>query len=383
MLLDKEYGISGLPNNTAMNLRFHWMLPKSGEVNPGVRQTPRQAVRYRVESTRRDSPAARPEMPGWIHFAQQAEEAGIESVLVALNRCEPDPLVVSCALGQATRRLKFLVAYRSGMMQPTTFVQQVNTLSGLIQGRIDLNIVAGSSTEEQHGYGDFLAHDERYARADEFLAVCNAYWRGNSEVNFDGRHYRVERGILNTPFVAPGRTAPEIYISGHSAASEQLAYSQGTCWLRVADNHEKLRPIVARARERGIGVCLRLGLICRPTKDEALNVAQSLLPDDKAENTTRLKDDSQMYREGAAIESDAHWLSSCLWAGLVPHYGPVWTALLGSPQEVADAFLAYKEIGVGEFIISGWPETDEVEIFGKEVLPLVRRAESRAAGKGI
>lgn len=77
--------------------------------------------------------------------------------------------------------------------------------------------------------------------------------------------------------------------------------------------------------------------------------------------------------------TEAFWLNSSLWAGLVPHYGPVWTALLGTPQELADAFLKYKEIGVSEFILSGWPEIDELEIFGKEVLPLVRRAEIGAA----
>jgi alkanesulfonate monooxygenase len=260
-------------------------------------------------------------------------------------------------------------------MQPTTFVQQVNTLSGLIQGRIDLNIVAGSSTQEQHGYGDFLAHDERYARAEEFLAVCNAFWRANGEVDFHGRHYQVEGGKLNTPFLATDRTAPEIYISGHSEASEQLAYAQGTCWLRVADTPGKLQPIVARVRERGIRVCLRLGLICRATREEAVKAAQALLPENKEENTTRLKDDSQMYKEGATVASDAHWLSRSLWAGLVPHYGPVWTILLGTAQELAEAFLAYKQIGVSEFIISGWPEIDEVDIFGREVLPLIRRAE--------
>lgn len=353
------------------------MLPKSGEVAIGVPQTPQQAVRYRVESTSSSSPAARPEMEGWVYFAQRAEEAGIDSVLVALNRYEPDPLMVSCALGQATKQLKFIAAYRSGLMQPTTFVQQINTLSGLIQGRIDLNIVAGSSTSEQHNYGDFLSHDERYARAEEFLAVCNAFWKNNGEVDFAGKYYRVERGRLNTPFLAPDRKAPEIYISGHSEASEQLAYSQGTCWLRVAETPEKLQPIVARARERGIRVCLRVGLICRPTRAEAVRAAEALLPEDKQESTTALKDDSQMYKEGKAVQSDAYWLNRSLWAGLVPHYGPVWTALLGTPREVADAFLAYKEIGVSEFIISGWPEVDEVDIFGREVVPLIRREEAQ------
>jgi len=361
-----------------VNLKFHWMLPKSGEVASGVPQTPQQAARYRIESTRSDSRAAQPEMEGWLYFARRAEEAGIESVLVALNRYEPDPLIISCALGRATKSLKFIAAYRSGLMQPTTFVQQVNTLSGLIQGRIDLNIVAGSSTQEQHGYGDFLAHDERYARAEEFLAICNGFWRANGEVNFAGRHYQVEHGKLNTPFLAPDRNVPEIYVSGHSEPSERLAYSQGTCLLRVVDTTEKLRAAVARATTRGVRVCLRLALICRPTREEALQVALSLLPEDRRESTTAQKDDSQMYREGAAMAMNDHWLNPSLWAGLVPHYGPVWTTLLGSPDEVAAAFLSYREIGVSEFIISGWPEVDEVEIFGREVLPLIREAEAVA-----
>ncbi len=353
------------------------MLPKSGEVVLQGTQTPRDAARFRVESTRLNSPAAKPEMEGWVHFAQHAENAGIESVLIALNRYEPDPLMISCALGRATKQLKFIVAYRSGLMQPTIFVQQVNTLSGLIEGRVDLNIVAGSSTAEQHGYGDFLAHDERYARAEEFLAVCNAFWRSNDEVNFHGKYYQVEKGRLNTPFIAPDRAAPEIYISGHSEPSEQLARSQGTCWSRVVDTPEKLAAAVSRMRTAGINVCLRLGLICRPTREEAIDVATSILPEDRREQTTSLKDDSQMYREAAAVSNDAHWMSHNLWAGLVPHYGPVWTALLGSPHELAEAFIEYKKIGVTDFILSGWPEIDEVTRFGREVLPLVREAEQR------
>jgi len=299
-------------------------------------------------------------------------------VLISFSRYEPDPFLVSGALGAATDKLKFIVAYRSGLMQPTTFVQQMNTLSALIGGRIAFNIVAGSSTSEQRGYGDFLAHDERYARAEEFLTVCHAFWRADGDVDFEGRFYRVKGGRLHTPFVAPGRTAPEIYVSGHSEQSERLACSHGTCWLRVVDTPEKLQPVVARVRERGIRVCLRLGLICKPTREEAVSVAESLMPKDQQESTTRLKDDSQMYREGAAVTSDAHWLNRSLFAGLAPHYGPVWTTLLGTPKELAEAFLAYKRIGVSEFIISGWPEVDEVDIFGQEVLPLVREAERRA-----
>ena len=348
------------------------MLPKGGEVRLDGRQTPLEAARYRIESMSTASPAPKPDLKGWTHFARCAEDAGIESVLISFSRYEPDPFLVSCALGQAVKNLKFIIAYRSGLMQPATFVQQMNTVSALVQGRVAFNIVAGSSSEEQRGYGDFLSHDERYARAEEFLAVCNAFWTGEPEVDFNGKHYRVEKGKLATPFVAPDRTRPEIYVSGHSEKSEALAYSQGTCWLRVAETPEKLAPVVARARERGIGVCLRLCLLCRPTREEAIEVAESLLPLDRDESTTRLKDDSQMYREGNRVTGDGYWLNHSLWTGLVPHYGPVWTTLLGSPREIADALVEYGRIGVTEFIMSGWPEVETVEVFGREVLPLVR-----------
>jgi len=350
------------------------MLPKGGEVALDGPQSPREAARYRIESMQSTSPAVRPDLTGWTHFARHAEDAGIDSTLISFSRYEPDPFLVACALGQAVQKLKFIIAYRSGLMSPTTFVQQMNTVSALVQGRVSFNIVAGSSSKEQRGYGDYLSHDERYARAEEFLAVCNAFWHANGEVNFEGKYYRVEQAKLATPFVAPDKQAPEIFVSGHSEQSEHLASSQGTIWLRVAESPSKLEPIVARTRARGTGVCLRCCLLCRPTREEALSAAQTLLPADAKESTTTMKDDSQMYREGNELGRDAFWPEPWLWTGLVPHYGPVWTTMIGTPDELASAFLEYKRIGVTEFIISGWPEVDTVDVFGREILPRIKQA---------
>ena len=280
-------------------------------------------------------------------------------------------------LGLATKKLKFVVAYRSGLMQPSIFVQQMNTVAALIDGRIALNIVAGSSMAEQRSYGDYLLHDERYARAEEFLAVCNSFWRSGAEVDFDGRYYRVKKGKLHTPFLSPERRSPEIYVSGHSENAERLARAQGTCWLRVTDSPSKLRTSVARLRQIGVEVCLRMSVLCRTTREEAIKVAESLLPeraDLSRERVLAVKDDSQMHREIAALK-DNHWPTRSLWSGLAPYYAPSWTTLLGTPQEIAEALLEFKAIGVTQFMMSGWPELDEMETFGREVLPLVRRAE--------
>src|SRR4029079_7117518 len=121
---------------------------------------------------------------------------------------------------------------------------------------------------------------------------------------------------------------------------------------------EALRPVVERFRGRGIEVCLRLGVVCRETRDEAIEAARELLPEDhtgKKQAPITTKDDSQMFRE-ARMASDAGWLNETIWAGLVPYYGPVWTSLVGTPETLARAFVEYKEIGVSQFIISGCPE---------------------------
>ncbi|MBA3495181.1 MAG: LLM class flavin-dependent oxidoreductase [Gammaproteobacteria bacterium] len=359
-----------------MNLRFHWMFPKGGE---GGMKTAQETSR--VLTTRDLSPAALPDMDGWVKFARCAEQAGIESVLLSFSRHEPDTVLIACAVGLATTKLKFIIAYRSGLMQPTTFVQQINTLSGVIGGRVALNIVAGSSTVEQRGYGDFLEHDDRYARAEEFLAICNSFWRNNGDVNFDGKYFRLEQGKLFTPFLAPDRTAPEIYVSGHSEQAQHLALNRGSCWLRLIDTPEKLAPLVSGFRERGVEVCLRLCAICRPTREEAIEAAEALLPSEeigREERSILTESDSQTLKQALALADNVGWLNRNLTAGLVPYYGSSAMTLLGSPEELAKIFLEYKRIGVTQFIIAGWPKLDEMLIFGREVLPLVRDLEGQA-----
>lgn len=356
-----------------MSLRFHWMFPKGGEVGMKTAQET-----SRVATTQARSPAALPDMEGWTRFARSAEEAGIESVLLSFSRYEPDTIFVACAMGQVTTKLKFIVAYRLGLMQPATFVQQINTLSGVIGGRVSLNVVAGSSALEQRGYGDFLDHDERYARAEEFLSVCHSFWASNGAVSFAGKYCDIDQGRIFTPFLAPDRAAPEIYVSGHSEQAQHLALTQASCYLRLIDTPEKLRPIVAHFREHGTEVCLRLCVICRPTHEEALAAGEALLPPEeigRQERKILSSSDSQTLKHALAVADNVGWMNRNLWAGLVPYYGSSAITLVGSPAELAQAFMEYKEIGVTQFIIAGWPKLDEMEIFGREVLPLVREME--------
>ena len=165
-----------------------------------------------------------------------------------------------------------------------------------------------------------------------------------------------------------GSEVSEIYVSGHSELSSSLLTRRER--VGYASLIRRSSPI-ARAPRAALEFSVAVS-VARPTREEAIEVLESLLPEDMKESTTSLKDDSQMYQEGSRLGNDSHWLNRSLWTGLVPHYGPVWTTLLGSPQELAKMFLEYERIGVTEFIMSGWPEVDTVNAFGREALPLIR-----------
>ena len=78
--------------------------------------------------------------------------------------------------------------------------------------------------------------------------------------------------------------------------------------------------------------------------------------------------------------AENEWLTPCLWTGAVRAFGAPALALVGTPAEVASSIMEYKEVGVTQFIFSGWPKLEEMVRFGSEVIPLVRKMESAGAG---
>ena len=354
-----------------MTLRFHWRLIDGGE-GPGPSLTGRHAASRGL-----------PDLDALVRFCRDAERAGIDSLLLDFGFSKPDPMTLAAALCRRTERIKFMVACRPGLMSPTLFVQQVNTVSALAGGRISLNVVAGHSAEEMATYGASLDHDARYERMDEFLAVCRAFWESDDPVEFSGRHYQFRGGRLRTPFVAAGSRAPEVYVGGTSPAAREVAASRADCWVRFplapARLTDEIRPVLGAGRQVG----LRLGVVARPTRGEALAAAGSLVEGAGA-SAGELRafvgrSDSHSLRsidELAATE----WLTPRLWTGTVPALGVPNVCLLGSYDEVAGELAGLGELGVGQFILSGWPKWDEMVRFGSEVIPRVRALESRDAG---
>jgi alkanesulfonate monooxygenase len=352
-------------------MRFHWSMSSADGTYRGA--------------IPRASQSGVPDLARLAEFCRLAEDCGIESVLTAFGFHRPDPIVLATALSACTERMSFMVAVRSGISSPTAFVQQVNTVSAVTGGRICLNVVAGHTPEEQRGYGDFLAHDERYARTDEFLAICRALWESPDPVTFEGSYYRVENARLNTPFLPRDRKGPEIYLGGNSPQAAELAAKHASCLLRLPEAPKRMRPAVETLVARGTEVGLLVSLIVRPTHDEAVEAAGAMLESlgsrpRQTHRAFRTRSDSVAFTSmlGLAEEAESPWLTPTLWTGAVPYLGAPAVALVGSPDDVAAAILEYRSVGVTQFLFMGWPDVEEMERFHRDVLPLLRRHERAA-----
>lgn len=350
-------------------LRFHWCSPlDSGQT--------KATAKY--ESGRLD-------YEGIASFAREADELDVDSLLMGISYHMPDPLPLIGALTRETKRLSMILAYRPGLLPPTLFVQIANTISWMSDGRLALNLVAGISPVEQAYYGDFLAHDDRYARSNEFLEILHRFWTTERPLTHRGDHYRVENAVLGLPY--KGGVRPRIYISGASHAARDTAVRHGDCWLRYGDTPENLAATVAAVRRQGCHVGIRMHVLARESRSEALAALEELMLDPDEEHRRMISDfvatsDSEAVKASFRLADRARddWVSPMLYSGAVAYRGGPALCVVGSFDEVADYLHQYKSVGVSEFILSGWPTRTEMRLFFRHVVPRVRGLEAKAAG---
>ncbi|AET93982.1 alkanesulfonate monooxygenase (plasmid) [Burkholderia sp. YI23] len=346
-------------------LRFHWCAPR-GDGN--------------TKASEKDL-ANELNLDGMIDFVQEAEDLGVDSLLMGIGFHLPDPLPLIGALVRETRKVTFILAYRPGLMPPTLFAQVVNTISWMSNKRISLNIVAGISPEEQAYYGDYLQHDDRYRRTDEYLAVLQRFWHGESPITHEGEHYRLSGAKLGLPYKDGDR--PRLYLSGASQQAQESAVRWGDCWLRYGDTPEGIAAASRFVRDAGREVGIRMHVLARETHAEVLAEIKAMMANPDEQHRSNVREfvrhcDSQAVKTSFRLAEQAvdEWLSPVLWTGAVAYRGGPALCLAGSYEEVAQSLMQYKKAGVTEFIFSGWPTRGEMRRFFQHVVPLVRKLEA-------
>ncbi|ALF11737.1 FMNH2-dependent alkanesulfonate monooxygenase [Parageobacillus thermoglucosidasius] len=323
-----------------------------------------------------------PEYSYFRQIAQAADRLGYKGVLIPTGKSCEDPWLLASALAAETKRLRFLVAVRPGLMSPTLAARMASTLDRISEGRLLINVVAGGDPVELAGDGLFLSHDERYEATDEFLTVWKRLLSGE-EVTLNGKHIHVnEAKLLFPPVQTP---YPPIYFGGSSPAGQLVAAKHADVYLTwgepPAQVEEKISQVRKLAEQQGrtIEFGIRLHIIVRETAKEAWDAAEKLIRyvDEKTiQEAQRVfsRYDSvgqQRMRQLHNGSRESLEISPNLWAGVGLVRGGAGTALVGDPETVAERLLEYHQLGIRYFILSGYPHLEEAYRVAELLFPLL------------
>ena len=329
-----------------------------------------------------------------VRFAQAHEDGGFDRFLIGYSSGRPDGAQVAAYVAARTERIGLLIAHRPGVVAPTVASRTFATLDEFTRGRVALNIVTGSTDQELRRDGDFLTHDERYARTDEYLRILRAAWDTAGPHDFDGRHYRFEG---YTPQVFPhGDRHLELFFGGSSAAAYGVGARHADTYMLwgepLRETGEQIATIRRNAAEAGRAVAPRISVSFRPilgaTDAAAWERAHGILDtltDGEAGKRFKERHGRLHPRDKAPENSGSQRLLAvaekgelhdrCLWTPTTRAVGGGGnsTALVGSPETVAAAILDYLDIGVDTVLIRGYDPLQDVIGYGRDLLPLVRQ----------
>lgn len=327
-----------------------------------------------------------------IELARIAEQAGFEYALTQVRNIgsheahyQYESTSFALALLLATERLKVIAAVHPGLWHPGVLASWLATADHLSNGRVAVNVVSGWLKDEFTQLGEpWLEHDERYRRGAEFIQVLQAMW-SSRPANFAGDFYRIHDVVLQpAPLSWAGRPHPEICQGGNSTADRDNGgrysnwyFSNGSDFDGVVAQVADIRRIAA---DSGRSEPPRFGLngfvIVRDTEAEAHAVlreiiAKSDLPTMQGFGTT--------VRSAQAPNGDHRdiWADSSF-EDLMRYNDGFRTQLIGTAEQVAERIVAYRKLGVNLILAEFLDFQEDIQAFGRTVLPLVRELEAQA-----
>ena len=286
--------------------------------------------------------------------ARQAEKTGHQGMLVFSKHDYLDPWVVAGAILQQTTALVPLVAAQPASAPPHTVATTVHSLVGLYGRRVDLNLVTGAASVELERIGDTISHDERYARAAEYMTVIRTVLGTGGRVDHRGRYYNLRGLDLGGPL--PSESQPRVFVAGSSDAAQRVVQQVGHVAITHPEPVGTFAAELARRPLDGLRVGIRFGLIARPTGAQAWEVARSLYQEDEY-SRMRLammkRSQSQWNRTLADLATRAELYDDVYWTGTLRSGKGGFPLLVGDYGQVADYLEGYLAAGVGVIITGG------------------------------
>ena len=353
-----------------------------------------------------------------IDISRAHDESGFDRVLIGYGAVAPEGWAVAASVLQNTRNLKVMVAHRPGFVQPVLLARMAATLDNLTGGgRVAIHFITGGDEADQRREGDFVPHDTRYARTGEVMSIVRRIWSEDTPFDFDGQFFRYEGAFSSVKPATPGGIP--LYFGGASPPAIEVGAANADVYAFWGEPREA---VVARketidAAAAKVGRKLRYSISLRPiiadTEHEAWEKAEWIAEttaDRIALAKERMADHKDSYRGlGGAktatfsvdrdtggttsvgrkrlieMSADRDVFDERLWMKVANLTGAAGnsTALVGTPEQVAEAMLRYYDLGIAALLLKGFDPLADAVDFGKQLVPLLREGAAKRDAAGV
>lgn len=323
----------------------------------------------------------------FARYARTLDEAGFDYTLLPYHSSSFDPFTLGATVIAHTHHISPIIALRPNTVYPTVAAKALATLDQLSGGRVVVHFIAGGDTEEQAREGDFLTKKERYERTEEYIRILKRAWASSDPFDFDGKYYQF-KGFKNA--VLPTRRAIPISLGGSSEDAYRVGGAHadifGLWGEPLKETKEQIDRIYAAAEAAGRKDKPRIWVTFRPiiaeTEELAWNKAHNIL--EKLTENYKNGSPTRALSKGAPQNVGSQRLLEIAKRGEVQDRA-LWyptvtatnargasTALVGSPETIADSILDYVDLGAELISIRGYDNLNDAIDYGRYVLPLVK-----------
>lgn len=306
------------------------------------------------------------------------EDADFDRVLIGYFSDAPDGFLIGAHAASVTSRLEFLLAHRPGFVAPTLAARKLATLDQLCGGRLACHLISGGSDADQARDGDYVDHAGRYRRTAEYAQILDRVWTEPRPFDHAGEFYRFE-GAYSDIRCAQQPRIP-LYGGGGSDAAIACLAPHIDVFMLWGEPLAETAAFMARVRAAAGANPIRFSVSTRPilgrTEGEAWDRARKILRQIKSRLGNRAVPapenvGSKRLLEAAAAR-EVH--DTCLYTALAEATGARGnsTALVGTPETVAEAMAAYYDLGATSLLIRGYDPLPDAIAYGEELIPRVR-----------
>jgi len=319
-------------------------------------------------------------LSSWNHcssIVRTVHDAGFDNVLLPSGYdLGIDTLSFASSIAPHITRMRLLTAIRCGEVWVPQLARQLATLNQVLNGALTINIISSEMP------GETLDGPARYRRTTETMQALRTLLNGQ-RLDMDGEFLQLH---IDAPRICKEMaSAPPFYFGGLSDEARDTAAKDADVYLMWPDTEDQIVAVMDDMKQRAAsyGRTLRFGyrvhVVVRDTEDEAREAAAHLIAeiDEETGDAIRsrsLDSTSTGVRRQAELRESATndgFVEPLLWTGIGRARSGCGAALVGTPEQVAQKILRYRDLGIEAFIFSGYPHEAEAQRFANTVLPLL------------